>query len=90
MRLQHVGAMDPDVLATILRGAAASDLPPPEAVATISCPTLVLAWEDDPGHPMSTATALHSLIGGSQLSVATSFEEAAAWPALVSSFAASV
>ena len=90
VRLRHVSAMDPDVLATILRGAAASDLPSPEAVATISCPTLVLAWEDDPGHPMSTAAALHSRIGGSQLAVATSYEEAAAWPALVSSFVASV
>ena len=89
-RLAHVARMDPEVLSTILRGAAASNLPPREAVATLACPTLILAWADDPGHPMSTAEALHSLIEGSQLSVATSFEEAAAWPSVVSSFVASL
>lgn len=90
IRLRHVAAMDPNVLATILRGAAASDLPPRDAVATISCPTLVLAWADDPGHPLSTAEALHGLLAGSTLSVATSFEEAAAWPSVVASFVSSL
>ena len=86
IRLRHVAAMDADVLATVLLGAAASNLPPRDAVAAITCPTLVLAWADDPGHPVSTAESLHSLISGSQLSVATSYEEAAAWPEVVSSF----
>jgi pimeloyl-ACP methyl ester carboxylesterase len=89
-RLAHVARMDPDVLATILRGAAASDLPPREAVANITCPTLVLAWEDDPGHPMSTATDLVAAIPDAELSVASSFEHAAAWPSVVSSFLASL
>ena len=90
VRLGHVAEMDAEVLSTVLRGAAASNLPPRDAVATISCPTLVLAWADDPGHPLSTAESLSSLIAGSQLSVATSYEEAAAWPELVSSFVASL
>ena len=90
VRLRHVAAMDADVLSTILRGAASSNLPPRDAVATITCPTLVLAWADDPGHPLSTAESLQSLMPGAQLSVARSFEEAAAWPGVVSSFLASL
>ena len=90
VRLRHVAAMDPAVLATILRGAAASDLPPRDVVATLTCPTLVLAWADDPGHPLATAESLASLIPGATLTVATSFEEAAAWPSAVSSFVSSL
>ena len=86
IRLRHVARMDAEVLATILRGAAASNLPPRDAVATISCPTLVLAWAADPGHPLSTAESLHSLIPGASLSIARSYEDAAAWPSVVSSF----
>ena len=85
-RLALLAARDPDVLATVLRGAASSNLPPREAVATISCPTLILAWDDDPGHPLSTAEALASLIGGSTLVVARSLDEVRTWPSRVSSF----
>jgi pimeloyl-ACP methyl ester carboxylesterase len=74
----------------VLRGAAASNLPPRESVATISCPTLILAWADDPGHPLSTAESLASLISGSSLSVARSLDEVRAWPSLVSSFVATL
>ena len=88
VRYAHLASVDAAVLATVLRGAARSNLPPRDRVATISCPTLVLAWEDDPGHPMSTAASLHSLIGGSSLVVASSREEVLAWPSVVSSFVA--
>lgn len=89
-RLAHVARMDPDVLSTVLRGAAASNLPPREAVANITCPALILAWEDDPGHPLSTAADLLAEIPGAELVVASSFEQAAAWPDVVASFVSSL
>ena len=41
-----------------LRGAALSDLPEPDLLAGVHVPTLILAWEDDMAHPVSTAEQL--------------------------------
>jgi pimeloyl-ACP methyl ester carboxylesterase len=67
------------LLPTVLRGAAASDLPSEDAIAGIRCPTLILAWDDDPGHPVSTAERLHALIPGSVLHVAHTPDELRTW-----------
>jgi 3-oxoadipate enol-lactonase len=40
-------------LPAVLRGAAESDLPAPDAVRAVTAPTLQLAWDTDPGHPVS-------------------------------------
>lgn len=77
----------PDVadalLPTLLRGAALTDLPPREAVAKITVPTSVLAWTEDPSHPLSTAEALVDLIPRSELVVASTPAEAGRWPGLL-------
>lgn len=84
-----VGAADtmPDVreelLPALLRGAARTDLPPREKVGRIDVPTTILAWSDDPAHPLSTAQALHELLAGSRLVVATSPADLATWPGLL-------
>ncbi|WP_151525522.1 alpha/beta fold hydrolase [Serinicoccus kebangsaanensis] len=70
------------LLPTILRGAAGTDLPAPAEVARITTPTLVLAWEDDPAHPVSTATALGELLSRSRLVVAQTPYGLMAWPGL--------
>lgn len=55
-------------LATLYAGAAASDLPPPDALAAIAhIPALILAWEGDPAHPLASALALQRLLPASQL-----------------------
>jgi len=41
-----------------LRGAALSDMPARSLLEKLEVPTLILAWEDDTAHPVSTATAL--------------------------------
>ena len=41
-----------------LGGAALSDMPPPAALRALDIPTLILAWEDDTAHPVSTAAVL--------------------------------
>ncbi|WAC65443.1 alpha/beta hydrolase [Agrococcus sp. SL85] len=73
----------PGILPSLLRGAALSDLPSREAVAAIEVPTRILAWIDDPAHPVSTAEALHGLIGGSTLQVARTPADVQAWPGLL-------
>lgn len=76
-----VGPVDIDeaLLPSVLRGAAATDLPAPEQIAGIRVPTLVLAWDGDPGHPVTTADRLHDLIPGSALHVARTPAELATW-----------
>lgn len=75
-----------DVLPTVLRGAAATDLPPLDRLATLDQPTLVLAWEGDPGHPVATATALAGALVRAELHVAPSLAEVTLWPGLVADF----
>jgi pimeloyl-ACP methyl ester carboxylesterase len=41
-----------------LGGAALSDMPEPAQLGKLKVPTLILAWEDDTAHPVSTAEAL--------------------------------
>lgn len=69
-----------ELLPTLLRGAALTDLPAQDALASITVPTTILAWTDDPAHPLSTAQALHDAVRGSRLVVATSPAELATWP----------
>lgn len=64
---------------TVFRGAAATDLPPLDAIAGITLPTLILAWAGDPGHPVETAERLHAAIAGSQLHVSATPAELATW-----------
>ncbi|WP_194764779.1 alpha/beta fold hydrolase [Microbacterium sp. UFMG61] len=81
-----VGAPDtsPDVadalLPSLLRGAGLSDLPSPENVARIEVPTTILAWIDDPGHPLSTAERLAALLPHATLTIARTPEDVEDWP----------
>lgn len=90
IRFRHLATTDPTALALALRGAAQSNLPPRDEVATITAPTMILAWEGDPGHPVSTAESLHELLSGSQLLVARSPADVSAWPAKVGEFLATL
>lgn len=58
-----------DRRAAVLRGAADSDLPAPEAISEIAAPTLILAWRFDPLHPVSTAERLRDLLPVADLHV---------------------
>lgn len=77
----------PDVterlLPSLFRGAALSDLPAPDAIAEIGVPTTVLAWIDDPGHPVSTAEALVDLMPKATLAVAHTPSDLARWPSIL-------
>ncbi len=76
---RFVPAVAPELLPSVLRGAADSDLPEPIAVSTIGIPTLILAWDTDPGHPLSTAQRLDELIPNSTLVVADQLADVGTW-----------
>lgn len=77
----------PDVaetlLPSVLRGAARSDLPPPSTLASLDVPTQLLAWTEDPSHPLETAEALHGLWPSSRLVVASTPQEVRDWSRLL-------
>ncbi|MET8651993.1 alpha/beta fold hydrolase [Nocardia aurea] len=77
----------PDVaehlLPSLFRGAAMSDLPAPEAIAAIEVPTTVLAWIDDPAHPVSTAEALVGLLPKATMEIAHTPDDLARWPSIL-------
>lgn len=60
----------PELMPVIIRGAAATDLPSPEQIATINQETLLLPWASDPGHPVSTAVTLAESMINSRLRIA--------------------
>ena len=86
-RARYAGR-DASVIAAVLRGAAASDFPEPDAVAKLRKPTLLLAWEGDDGHPLSTAERLAELLPEATLSVARRLQDLGAWPQRVAEFCA--
>ncbi len=85
---RHLQAMDPKLLAPVLRAAARSDLPRLKDLRAVIVPTLVLAWEGDPEHPVSTAQAVADAMLQGELHIATDIADAKAWPATVEEFLA--
>lgn len=83
---QAIEALDPALLPHVMRGAASSDLPSLDQLATIEHPALLLAWADDPGHPVETAATLAEALPHNELHIASSLSEIETWPALVARF----
>jgi 3-oxoadipate enol-lactonase len=71
--------MSPMRLATVLRGAATADLPPRDAIRTLSQPALILAWTGDAGHPVTTAEQLADLLPNSELALASTWDDLRTW-----------
>ncbi len=86
--LRNLAAMDPAAYPYVMRGAASSDLPEPDDVRRIAVPALVLAWADDPGHPVSTAQRMGELLPQVQVHVARSPADVAGWPEVLAAFLA--
>ena len=72
-----------ELLPSIYRGAALSDLPAPHEIARLDVPTTVLAWVEDPGHPVSTAQALVELLPRATLAIAETPHDVRAWPGVL-------
>ncbi|GAA3957937.1 alpha/beta hydrolase [Gordonia caeni] len=72
-----------DLLPSVFRGASRSDLPDPAELARVDVPVRILAWVDDPSHPMSTAEALAELLPQAALTVAHTPDDVRRWPAML-------
>lgn len=77
---------DPDVLAPLLTGVGGSDLPEPDAIASLTMPVLVLAWRGDPVHPEATARRLAELLPQVEVVTADALKEVFAWSDRVVAF----
>ena len=81
-----VPAVPDHLLPAVLRGAATSDLPLPDRVRSIMAPVLLLAWDTDPGHPLSTAERLAELLPDAELAVARRIRDVLSWTDRVEAF----
>lgn len=81
-------AADRSRLAAALRGAGHADLPARDRIASLTAPTLVLAWTGDPGHPTSTAHELGALLPRCDVSIASTADDLATWTDQVADFLA--
>jgi len=77
---------DEQTLIALLRGASLCDLPPREDLQALHMPALILAWADDPAHPLSTAEALSRLLPASHLWIARRWSDVTRWPQLIHDF----
>lgn len=67
------------LLPSVLRGGAMSNLPDQGDISALHLPTLILSWQHDTIHPVSTGERLTELIAGSELQVAGSVADLRTW-----------
>lgn len=84
--LQGLRPLRRRTLFNLFRGAALTDLPPQSEISGLQVPTLILAWSDDPTHPLQTAETLAQLLPEAQLHVARSNADVLLWPTLIRDF----
>jgi pimeloyl-ACP methyl ester carboxylesterase len=75
-----------ELLPWVLRGAATTDQPPAEALAVLDHPTLILAWESDPVHPVSAAEYLAKTMPHATLRVSATLDDVRTWTAQIEAF----
>lgn len=76
--LEAALSFEPELLAQIMRGANCN-LPDRDKLHNLTMPTLILAWPDDPTHPIETAKELHRLLPNSRLIVSAHNKEVETW-----------
>jgi 3-oxoadipate enol-lactonase len=85
-RLRPVPQVSEELLPSVLRGAADSDLPAVDAVRATAVRTLLLPWTTDPGHPISTSERLVELLPDVQIQVAHQLRDIMSWPDRIDAF----
>jgi pimeloyl-ACP methyl ester carboxylesterase len=87
---QNMRRADAQSVQLALRGAALSDLPTLESIAALDVPILILAWKQDPSHPLATSEALAKEMTHATLHVAETFDDIREWGGHVRNFVGSV
>jgi len=85
---EYLKTLDPKALVTTLRGAQRTNLPPPEELEAIQTPALILAWTDDPAHPVSSAEEVKRRLPNSRLLIAHDAAEVFTWTGAIRDFVA--
>ncbi len=75
-----------ELLPSVLRGAADSDLPDPEALRALTQPVLILAWDTDPSHPVSTTERLAELLPNAEAHVSRTLTDVETWGSRAATF----
>ena len=88
--VRTVTESDPVRLARVFRGAAATDLPDPDAIAAIRVPVLLLAWTGDAGHPVQSAARLQELMPHAELALASTPDGLESWAGRIEQFVRAV
>ncbi len=70
---------DPKTLSAVLRGAQRSNWPSPVELEAIHTPALILAWTDDPSHPVAVAEEISRRLPNAHLRIAHNAAEVATW-----------
>lgn len=73
---------------SVLRGAAASTFPEGEVLATLTQPTLILAWDTDFSHPLETAEFLAANLPNAVLEIARTPDDIRGWGERAAAFLA--
>ena len=76
---EYLKMTDPKALTTVLRGSQLANLPPSVELEAIQTPTLILAWTDDPSHPISSAEEVKRRLPNAQLLIAHNASEVSTW-----------
>jgi len=87
---RHLENVKPGGVAGAMRGASLSDLPCREELAKLTMPALILAWPDDPTHPLAVAKELRDTLAHTQLVVMQEVDDPYQWPQLVREFISSL
>jgi len=85
-RAEGLRRWDPRRLAHAMRGATRAQLPTRQQIASIRCPTLIIAWTGDPGHPVGTAVELGRLMPHAMMHVDSTGAAVEQWTAHVADF----
>jgi 3-oxoadipate enol-lactonase len=88
--LEHTARGASRIITAVLRGASQSDLPERDVLTRLGIPALILSWEGDPSHPVSTAEKLARLVPVSKLYRASTEDDIRRWPELVRGFVTSL
>ncbi|MEU4392641.1 alpha/beta hydrolase [Kribbella sp. NPDC023855] len=79
-------AVSDDLLGAVFAGISRSDLPAPDQIATITQQTLILAWDTDPLHPVSTAQKLQDLLPNADLHISRTAADVKTWTNRITDF----
>jgi pimeloyl-ACP methyl ester carboxylesterase len=85
-----ISAQTRSTLKNLFLGASQTDLPELAKLTSLAMPTLILAWADDPSHPLATAQVLHEQLPNSRLVVAERYADLEKWPELIRQFAVNI